>query len=343
MQTSTRKRWMVVLRTLLLLLILWPAGALREAAAQEAIDRTALDEVLQALSAEPLKERIRAVRALGGFKSDRALEALVAACKDEHAMVRRFALRSLSAMGDPRGLSAAKERLADKYSMVRAEAVTAVTVLSSKPEAEWKKIHSTVQDPRAKAMALSSLIDIGPAKVAREIRVAAGRKDVIIRAAAARGLAALGEDEDVERLRTLAGDRQVPVRLAVANACLHMEDPDEALEVISTLLRDKDQGVRWRSIGNLARIDSSEVGSLYLSVLQRERVDSLRVLAAKSIPATNNAFALLKDLRGLFEHERNAKVRQALQNKILAIERAQARGMNPGLPGSVPDSAKLNP
>jgi hypothetical protein len=103
-----------------------------------------------------------------------------------------------------------------------------------------------------------------------------------------------------------------------------MKDAEKAVDIVNLLRRDRDQGVRFKVILEMVRIDSPRVGVLYLAVLREETVESLRFNAAELIRGAKNASTLLKDLRSLVEQEKSGEVREALKSTIAAIEQEAA-------------------
>lgn len=285
-----------------------------------ALDPEKLDQaIIKSANALP-EERLAAVKALGGFSSGKAVDALSAACRDKDFQVRRFALRSLAKIGDAKGLDAAKACLADKYSMVREEAANTIGVLAGNhKESVWKELLDKTEDPRVRAEAISRLSDMDPTAIAGQIRAASRQQDATLRQGAAKGLARLGQVEDSERLRQMAGDKDTTVRLAVANACKCMPDKRLALEMLGTLSFDQDQGVRRCSAECLAAVDDPGAAPLFVEILMKEPSESLRTFAAQQIAKTKNAASFRRQMQAALEQEKNPKVRQAIQTTLLAM------------------------
>jgi HEAT repeat protein len=286
--------------------------------------RKRVDVLIRKLEHKDPQERIRAVRLLGQAAYPPALAPLIATMKDKEARVRRAAARALTGFSSKKAKDALKAASADADKQVRL--LAAQFIKNDNALAGWRRFYKNVNRMVAKTFDKSATwrkdaaIALGIAGAERAainlIQLLKNDKDENVRLAAAWSLVLMGSDSAEKALRTAAGkDKSQRVQLT-ARKYLVIEKV--SIDDLRTQLGDKNEQVRSDAAEALSLRASGSVAydlakAAMCDASAQVRASSLRGLARIANPLAKTV------LRSAMRRDGDENVRRtALVMYILA-------------------------
>lgn len=257
----------------------------------------ALPSFLSALH-QDRDERLRdaAIAGLAFLEDPRALEALLAAARENPRRTRGAAIRALgqTPTEDPRVVAALLSALRDPDAWVRYYAVQAVG--RRRVESATETIAGLLSDSagQVRVGAVEALSHFQNPKAIAALRAAAEGEDDDLKRAALIGLGIAKRSEGFPVLAAAAASRDPATRLVAISAIVDSTSPD-AVPVLARAARDPDDNVRSAAIGFLGALPGRDATEA-LVALAREREDRDPIVSVLALPAEGRVEALASAL-----------------------------------------------
>ncbi len=258
----------------------------RAAVALERIGTAAVEPLITALKDKECNVRERAAVALGNIGDARAVTPLLAALKDDHQGVREYATVALGQIRDASAVEPLIANLKDSYWRVQASAIRSLRMLEWRPEDDTQRALYAVAHSDWDEAAKLGTISVEPLIAALED----GGWELSEHGAAI-ALGKIGGPRALEILiaafKTLGNNR-----LDIAAEAL-VEMGTDAVEPLTTILKDGKYGVEERAIVALGKIGNARAVEPLIAVLEnRNKFISAQKAAAVALGKIGDARAV---------------------------------------------------